>query len=139
MELVIKNSLHQLERLAGFVESFAEEHRLPSKLSFQINLALEELVTNIISYGYRDTGPHEIRITLTIQNDKLRAEVEDDARPFNPAEAKPPDLDLPLEERPIGGLGIHLAKSMFDTMEYRRDKGKNCLILTKNRVTVGAT
>ncbi len=139
MELVIQNDLREIETLTRFVEQFAEQHKLPPKLSFQINLALEELVTNIISYGYSDAGPHKIRLVLHMADGRLTAEVEDDGCAFNPLEAPPPDLDVPLEDRPVGGLGIHLVKNMFDSMDYRRENDKNWLILTKNHVNVGAT
>lgn len=139
MELVIKNDLQEIETLGRFVKAFAAEHELSPKLTFQINLALEELVTNVISYGYEDDDEHQIQLTLEMENDSLRTEMKDDARPFNPADAKPPDLKLSLEKRPIGGLGIHLVKNMFDSLEYSRDNGKNCLILVKKRASVGTT
>lgn len=137
MELVIKNDLSEIEALSRFVKAFAQEHHLAPKLTFEINLALEELVTNVISYGYEDQDEHEIRLTLHIENGRLRAEIEDDGRPFNPVEAEPPDLDIPLEKRPVGGLGIHLVKNMFDALQYQRENGRNHLILNKEHVTVG--
>jgi len=139
MQLVIKNDLSEIETLSRFIDDFATQHQLPTKLAFQINLALEELVTNVISYGYEDPNEHEIRLTLILENGTLRAEMEDDGRAFNPVEAKPPDLDIPLEKRPVGGLGIHLVKNMFDSLDYRRENNRNYLILNKNRVTVGTT
>lgn len=137
MELTIKNDLNEIETLGQFIAAFAERHHIPQKLALQVNLALEELVTNTISYGYEDQGEHEIYLNLEFENDQLRAEMVDDGRPFNPVEAIPPDLDVPLENRPIGGLGIHLVKNMFDSLEYRREENRNYLILCKNRVTVG--
>lgn len=134
MELVIKNELREIQTLGRFVESFANQHGLPPQPSLQINLALEELVTNIISYGYSDHDEHEIHIKLELERDRLLAVIEDDARPFNPLEFAPPDLDVPLEQRPVGGLGIHLVKNMFDTLEYRREQDKNRLIMHKNNV-----
>lgn len=133
MELTIKNDLNEIERVAQFVETFAEGHLLPPKLAFEINLALEELVTNVISYGYDDTGEHLIRLTLDMDGEDLDASIEDDARPFNPLDAPPPDINLPLEDRPIGGLGIHLVKNMFDTLAYSWENGKNKLTLRKNQ------
>jgi anti-sigma regulatory factor (Ser/Thr protein kinase) len=59
------------------------------------------------------------------------AEIEDDAQPFNPLEAPPPDVNAPLRERPLGGLGIHLARTMMDAMAYRRENGKNILTIRK--------
>lgn len=138
MELVIHNDLQEINKLTRFVDQFVEAHGLPNPLSFQINLALEELITNIISYGYSDAGQREIRIALRLKNGRLITEVEDDARAFNPLKMPPPDLDAPLEERKVGGLGIHLVKNMFDTMDYRREDDKNKLVLMKDDVAASS-
>ncbi|MBM4122674.1 MAG: DUF3365 domain-containing protein [Nitrospira sp.] len=131
LRLVLRNRLSELSRLGEAIEQFAERHGLPQQVVYAVNLALEELVTNIISYGYADAAEHHIVLWLSFRNGQLRAEIEDDGRPFNPLEAPKPDLSQPLDERPIGGLGIHLLTTMMDGVEYRRQEGKNRLILTK--------
>jgi anti-sigma regulatory factor (Ser/Thr protein kinase) len=114
------------------VEAFAEVHGLPLQSIFNVNLALDEVVTNIIRYAYNDNGlPHPIVVRLTFEEGVLAARVEDDGRAFNPLEAPAPDIDAPIEERPIGGLGIHLARSVMDSVEYRRDDGRNVFIMRK--------
>jgi sigma-B regulation protein RsbU (phosphoserine phosphatase) len=131
LRLVLRNRLSELSRLGEAIEQFAGRHGLPQQAVYAVNLALDELVTNIISYGYADAAEHQIVLWLSFRNGQLRAEIEDDGKPFNPLEAPKPDLSKPLDERPIGGLGIHLLTTMMDGVEYRRQEGKNRLILTK--------
>ena len=105
---------------------------LSKKCIFEANLALDELFTNIISYGFDDKNEHTIRITISLQNDELVFNIEDDGMPFNPTEAETPDLECTIEECRIGGLGIHLAKNLMDEVCYQRCKDKNILTLKKN-------
>src|SRR6185436_19483438 len=96
-----------------------------------VNLALDELVTNVIKYGYDDADEHRIQVTVTVDGGLLTLSMDDDGKPFNPLEAPPPDLDLPIEERPIGGLGVFIVRSLADSLAYRREQGHNILTLTK--------
>ena len=96
-----------------------------------MNLALDEIISNVIEHGYEDTLEHEIPITVRFEGDLLTIEIEDDGRPFNPVAEPLPDVDLPLEERPIGGLGILILRSMADGHEYRRERGRNILRIEK--------
>jgi anti-sigma regulatory factor (Ser/Thr protein kinase) len=89
------------------------------------------LVSNVIKYGYEDQGPHEIHVTIEVQRDLLTVSVEDDGKPFNPIQAPLPNVDLPIEERPIGGLGMLLIRSIADDLHYRRDRGRNIVTLKK--------
>lgn len=132
MELRIKNDLKELKHVEQFVADFAAMHQYPGKLTYQINLALEELITNVISYGYDDADTHSIALSLEQQAGELRAEMQDDGRPFNPLTAPAPELDVPLEERTVGGLGIHLVKNLFDSLSYERTQDRNCTILKKD-------
>jgi anti-sigma regulatory factor (Ser/Thr protein kinase) len=129
--ILFKNKLSEIGRLGQVVEEFAELHRLPPNLVFEINVALEEILTNVISYGYEDSGEHDILMRLSYQDGEVTAGVEDDGRPFNPLEAAEPDTSKPLEERPVGGLGIHLVRKFMDGVEYKRRQGKNILIMKK--------
>ena len=126
-----KNQLSEIKRLGQIVAAFGARHHLPARVVFEVNLALEEILTNVISYGYEDSSEHQIRLTLALVGGELRAEVEDDGRPFNPIEAPEPEMDSPLEERPVGGLGIHLARKLMDRLAYRRQQDKNLLLMTK--------
>jgi sigma-B regulation protein RsbU (phosphoserine phosphatase) len=136
LSVVLKNDLSELQRLNQIVIAFAERHGLASELVFRLTLVLEEIVTNVISYGYDDGLEHEISVRLSWKHPHMKVEVEDDGRPFNPLEAPPPDLGKPLTEMQVGGLGIHLVRAKMDELEYRRENDRNLLILkTKIRET----
>lgn len=127
----LKNSLSEIERLAQIVDEFGARHQIEAQIVFNMNLALEEILTNVISYGYDDAGEHRIITRLSLERGEWTAEVEDDGKPFNPLEAPEPDTKRSLEERAIGGLGIYLAKKIMDELEYRRNQDKNLLIMRK--------
>jgi anti-sigma regulatory factor (Ser/Thr protein kinase) len=97
-----------------------------------LNLALEEILTNIMSHGYVDEREHEIRVSLSLQPGAVRIEVEDDGRPFNPLQAPEVDTTKPLDERMAGGLGIHLVRRLMDGLEYKRERERNRLTMRKN-------
>jgi anti-sigma regulatory factor (Ser/Thr protein kinase) len=96
---------------------------------FRLTLVLEEIITNVISYGYDDGLEHQISVRLSLKDPNMKVEVEDDGRSFNPLEAPPPDMGKPLTEMQVGGLGIHLVREMMDELEYRRENHKNLLLL----------
>jgi len=98
---------------------------------YLVSLAIEELVTNCIKYGYDDSGNHTVDIALSVDEGTMRMDVVDDGRAFNPLEAAPPDLSLAMGDRPIGGLGIHLLRELADEVTYERRDGTNRLTLTK--------
>ncbi len=125
----LKNNLSELESVNKVVAEFAERHHLSSQVLFNLNLALEEILTNVISYGYDDKDEHEITVRLFVEQGQLNVEVDDDGRPFNPLEAPEPDLSKSLEERPVGGLGIHLVRKLMDELEYRREEGRNLFLI----------
>ena len=128
---VFVNQRSEIERVVALVERFGEEQQLPAELVITVHLVMDELVANIISHGYDDTAEHQIHVTLAVEDSVLTLRVEDDGRPFDPLQAPPPDLDLPLEERPVGGLGIHIVRSMMDAVEYQRNGDRNVLIMKK--------
>lgn len=129
LSIELKNDMKELERLHRAVENLGEALCLSRKLLFHINLALEEVFSNIVSHGFRDEREHLIKITIGKENDLLCFKIEDDGIPFNPLKAKPPELKGPLEERPIGGLGCYLVKCCMDDVKYERSGGKNILTL----------
>lgn len=128
----LKNKLSELDTLCQKLEEFGESIGLSPKFIFETNLALDELFTNIISYGYSDKKVHHITVTISLQDNELLFSIEDDGVPFNPTEAEEPDLGCTIEECKIGGLGIHLAKNLMDEVCYQRCKDKNILTLKKH-------
>jgi anti-sigma regulatory factor (Ser/Thr protein kinase) len=131
VEIVLTNRPEEKPRLLRALEAFAAEHLLPAKVLQAADLVLEEHVTNVLQYAYADTSLHEIRVRLSCDEGALHVEVEDDGRAFNPLEAPPVDTSIPMEERPIGGLGIHLMRRFMDGLDYRREGTRNILRMTK--------
>jgi serine/threonine-protein kinase RsbW len=122
-----------LEDIATQVEDLAEREDWPAKLTFKVNLVLEEVGLNIMNHGH-EGGVHEIEITMISEDDALTLEITDDGKPFDPLKDAPlPDVNAAMEERPIGGLGIHLVRTMMDELCYRRERGKNHLTLVARR------
>ena len=99
-----------------------------------MNVALDEVLTNVLSHAYDDAGAHEIRIVLAVYPGALQAEVEDDGRPFDPLTVAPPDRTAPLAERNVGGLGIHFVRNLLSDVAYQRIGDRNRLVLTKTLI-----
>ncbi len=128
----LKSNLSELDALCQKLEKFGQSIGLSKKCIFEANLALDELFTNIISFGFDDKNEHTIKVTITFQNENLIFNIEDDGIPFNPTKVETPDLECTIEECKIGGLGIHLAKNLMDEVCYQRCNDKNILTLKKN-------
>jgi len=128
----LKNNLSELETLSRDVDRFGRCHGLSEKSLFEINVALEELFTNIVSYGYPDNAEDWISVTLSLENGTLIMCIEDEGIPFNPAEADSPGLECSLEDRQIGRLGIFLAKHFVDEIAYQRCGDRNVVVMKKN-------
>ena len=127
----LKSSLSELDRLCQNLETFGKKFGFSKKLIFEINLALDELFTNIISYGFKDDKEHVIKVTLTPRKNQLCLCIEDDGTPFNPIDFETPDVSCSVEECKIGGLGIHIMKKLMDEVCYERCGDKNVLNLKK--------
>lgn len=130
--LHITNELNQLLLLDSFLVEAANDYQFDGRLLMDIKLALEETVTNIILYAYPGEKGKEISICLTYGDGQLKIILIDSGIAFNPIEKPEPDLTLPLEERPIGGLGIYLVKQLMTEIKYSRSGDKNILIMIKN-------
>ncbi|MCA1809068.1 MAG: ATP-binding protein [Kiritimatiellia bacterium] len=126
-QFVITNDLQETSRLCADAEQFLEEAGTPPGAIYGAVLALEEMISNIIKYGYDDHADHLITATLSVQNDGVELLLEDDGHFFNPLESPAPDTDLPLQDRRIGGLGIHLVRKLAHSMNYRRTASRNQL------------
>ena len=127
----LKSKLSELKALCSYLEDYGTMMELSKKCLFEINLGLDELFTNIISYGFEDQSEHQIKFSLAKDRDTFVVQVEDDGVPFNPLKVASPEVSQDLESINIGGMGIHLVKKMMDDIDYQRAEGKNKLILTK--------
>ena len=132
VEIKLRNKLSELARFNQTLTEFGRRHSLAPKIMHDLNLALEEILTNIISYGYTDNREeHEIKVGLSVQPGEVRVDVEDDGQPFNLLEAPEPDTTKPLEERTVGGLGILLVRQLMDGLDYKRQGDRNLLSIKK--------
>jgi sigma-B regulation protein RsbU (phosphoserine phosphatase) len=133
LEVTISNDLGELERLAALVDDFVQKNALPDKIAFNLNVCLDELITNIVSYGYDDDRHHDIKVMFTLDGETLVTEIIDDAKEYNPfVEAPEPDLDAGVDDRPIGGLGVFLVKEFMTRTDYRHEDGRNTTTLWKS-------
>lgn len=123
--------LKEIERLNRIVRQFGDLHEVPSRALYAVNLALDEIVTNIVLHGFEDADGQEFEVRLTASPGTVTGEIEDGGAAFNPLDAPAPDLNAPLDERALGGLGIHLVKNLMDKVDYRRDGEKNVLTILK--------
>lgn len=123
--------LKEIERLNRIVRQFGDLHEVPSRALYAVNLALDEIVTNIVLYGFKDASGEEFEVRLAVEAGRFTGEVEDGGLAFNPLDAPTPDLNATLDERAFGGLGIHLVRHLMDKVDYRRDGAKNVLTILK--------
>lgn len=132
-EMTLRNDVSEVARVLDAVEAFGEAHDLPPKKIFQLNLALDELITNVVSYGFQEGGA-EPRIGLLVALDRgvVSAELTDNGRAFNPLEATLPEFSEGIEDREIGGLGLKLVRTYMDRLDYERDGALNRLRLQMN-------
>jgi serine/threonine-protein kinase RsbW len=121
----------EIEHLNRIVRQFGDLHEVPGRTLYAVNLALDEVVTNVVVHGFDNPADQEVEARITVRDGIITAEVEDAGRPFNPLDAPAPDLNASLDERTVGGLGIHLVKSLMDRVEYRREGEKNVLTVRK--------
>jgi anti-sigma regulatory factor (Ser/Thr protein kinase) len=131
VEIVLTHPPGERQRLLSSWETFASQHHLSLSVQHAADLALEEHLTNIGGYAYGDSASHRIVVRLAVEGDWLIIEVEDDGKPFDPLQRPEVDTSVPLEQKPIGGLGIHLMRRFMDHLQYRREGGKNILTMRK--------
>ena len=130
-KLVIKNEISEISKLAIFIEELGEELNLTPDLVFNLNLVLEEAVSNVILYAYPKEESQEISLLAKMSGSNLVFVLTDSGKEFDPTQAPDADVTLSAEERQIGGLGIFLIRQIMNTVEYQRIDGKNVLTLGK--------
>jgi len=130
--IIISNNIHEIHTVANFIHQVGNQYLFSQKILFELNLVIEELVTNTISYGYKDLEVHEIKLNLFLSKDNVTIELIDDALEFNPFLNDVPDsIEKPIEEREIGGLGIYFVTSYVDEYKYERIDNVNIITLVK--------
>lgn len=127
----VRNHVEAIAPASREVENWLQHRDLSPSASYLANLAIEELVTNCIKHAYDDPDEHTIEFVFSIADRILTILAVDDGREFDPSQSPSPDISQPAENRPIGGLGIHLLREMADSMRYERRDGRNHLTLTK--------
>ena len=130
--LTVPNHLEEIRTIEQLLAEFSEQHDLPPDVLFQIQLSLEEIFTNVVSYGYNDNEKHDVEIIISKDGNVVTIEIADDGLPFDPLQDAPEmDVESSLEDRRIGGAGIALTKKMMTEVTYHRNDGRNHLIMTK--------
>ncbi|THB70594.1 MAG: ATP-binding protein [Desulfovibrio sp.] len=127
LDVTLSNDFEDMARCVAQADSFLAKHDLAPRPLYAVRLTLDEILSNIILYAYLDKEPHEIKLRITLSDRDVRLTFEDDGKPFDPVAAPAPDLSVPMEDRPVGGLGIHMVRDMTKTMRYRRDNHCNVL------------
>ena len=140
MRIAVKPEPSEPRRVVDAVERFCIENALSKDIIFRFQLSLDELLANIISYGFEGvTEDPVITVDIRLGDADIEITIRDNGLAFNPLEdAEIPDVTLEAEDRPIGGLGIHLTKSFIDTLAYERVDGFNCLTLTQPLEAAGS-
>jgi len=115
---------------AAFAE-FADAHALPASVRRSMNVVLDELLTNTRVYGFAGREGGEVTVEAELRTDRVSVTLTDDGRPFDPFGVAAPDTTLPVEERQIGGFGIHLVRRLMDEVSYQRRAERNVVVLTK--------
>ena len=128
-DISISNNIDSLSEVLVAFESFSEKYTLAMPISQKMSIALDDILNNIISYAYSDDKEHTIDIRFEYSKDELCVDISDDGIPFNPFDESSADTTLSMDEREIGGLGIHLIKNMIDKYSYSRKINKNIVTL----------
>ena len=128
----IENDLSEIAKVHEKLDDFAEKFGVPLAIARTFHTIFDDLLDNVISYGFNDEQRHFIDIGLELTANSLIVSIADDGVPVNPLAKPTPDTKLSIEDRQIGGLGIHLVVNLADDVSYQRTVGKNVLTLTKS-------
>jgi serine/threonine-protein kinase RsbW len=125
----LSNRADALAHLDVVVDRIAGQYNLQRDVLIDLRIALDEVVSNILKYGYADDAAHDIAIHCEIRDGELETTIEDDGCAFDPLRAPRPDLTAPLAARKVGGLGVHFLKELMNSVTYERVDGRNRLTL----------
>ena len=127
LDFLTENTFDSVADGARKLEVFAEESALPPRKAYQLDLIYEELMTNVVKYSYSDGGSHQIQVSLENNDQTLTFTIIHDGSDFNPWTQADPDLNVPLEERGVGGIGIMLVRKFSLSASYERRDGKSII------------
>lgn len=125
LSIAVPNELPAVSRTTEQVEAFCSGRGIADTVARKFSLALDETLTNAVSYAFPEGGRHSIAVRIDHRAGYLTATVSDDGAPFDPLSQPAPDIHAPIEQRKIGGLGIHLVRTLMETVEYRRRGDRN--------------
>lgn len=128
---IVPNEQHEIPAFIDMAGRFFSSQALGEDDTAGIDIALDEILTNSMNYGFRDGNRHEILVSMTAEPQRLLIEISDDGTPFDPLGVPEPDLSATMDEREIGGLGMHFVRTLLDSVSYRRSNGRNVLTLEK--------
>ena len=129
LEIKISNDLAEIDRVNQEFGAFIEQWEISAALGYKFSVAFDELLNNTISYAYQDDNEHQIDIRVDFSGSRLVVTIEDDGMPYNPFTREDPDTSLSLEEREIGGLGVHLVRKLMEEVSYHRKIDTNVITL----------
>lgn len=130
-QLTLPNDIKTIPQLSEFIEVIGEELEMEMSLIMSLNLALEEAVVNVMDYAYAPGTIGDVCIEATANETHIEFIISDSGIPFDPTKKEEVDTTLSAEERPIGGLGIHLVREIMDAVSYEYKDNKNILTLSK--------
>ena len=130
-EIKLKNQVGELERVAQFIEEISEELGLSMELQMNLNLVMEEMVTNVIFYAYPQGEVADIELLAKSDGKELTFVLSDQGKEFDPTAKEDADLDVNPADRELGGMGIFIVKNIMNKVTYQRLEGKNLLTMTK--------
>ena len=131
MKMKFRADADELSGVMEYLESELNKIECPDKILMQISLCVEEIFVNIAKYAY-SAGDGEVAIGISYKDDELTICFEDSGQPFNPILKETPDINASADDRPIGGLGIHIVKKMMDETSYEYINGMNVFTIKKN-------
>jgi anti-sigma regulatory factor (Ser/Thr protein kinase) len=123
-----------VEEVNAAFAGFAEAHAMPAAVRRSVNVALDELLANVVSHGQTGRDPCSVTVEGQLDDERVTVILTDDGAPFDPFGQDAPDTTLSVEERPIGGLGIHMVQQLMDQVSYQRREGHNVVVLVKQLV-----
>lgn len=134
LELEIINDLKEVSIVIDEFEAFCLAQNIENSAVQKVNVVLDEIINNIVNYGYPKEEERLILIKIAIEHSSMVLTITDDGKAFNPFDIDKPDLSLSLEDRPVGGVGLYIVKNLMDSYSYERVNSKNIVEIVKDNI-----